>query len=67
VPTKQQVLAALDGGTDYPAAARLGIHPGLAYLVATGMPADGSDVPTPEELERPGVLATSTQHQIAPA
>jgi hemerythrin superfamily protein len=67
VPTKQQVLAALDGGTDYPAAAaRLGIHPGLAYLIATGMPADGSDVPTPEELERPGVLATSTQHLANP-
>ena len=67
VPTKQQVLTALDGGTDYPAAAeRLGIHPGLAYLIATGMPADGSDVPTPEELERPGVLATSTQHLANP-
>jgi hemerythrin superfamily protein len=68
VPTKQQVLAALDGDTDYAAAAaRLGIHPGLAYLIATGMPADGSDVPTPEELERPGVLSTSTQHLANPA
>jgi hemerythrin-like domain-containing protein len=68
VPTKQQVLAALGGGTDYPAAAaRLGIHPGLAYLIATGMPADGSDVPTPEDLERPGVLTTSTQHLANPA
>jgi len=67
VPTKQQVLAALGGGTDYrAAAARLGIHPGLAYLIATGMPADGSDVPTPEELERPGVLTTSTQHLANP-
>jgi Hemerythrin HHE cation binding domain len=67
LPTKQQVLAALDGGTDYrAAAARLGIHPGLAYLIATGMPADGSDVPTPEELERPGVLSTSTQHLANP-
>src|SRR3954470_15773483 len=30
------------------------------------MPADGSDVPTPEELQRPGVLATSTQHLANP-
>jgi Hemerythrin HHE cation binding domain len=67
VPTKQQVLTALGGGTDYhTAAACLGIHPGLAYLIATGMPADGSDVPTPEELERAGVLATSTQHLANP-
>jgi hemerythrin superfamily protein len=67
VPTREQVLAALGGGTDYPAAAAaLGIHPGLAYLIATGMPADGSDVPTPEDLERPGVLATSTQHLANP-
>jgi len=67
VPTKQQVLAALDGGTDYAAAAaRLGIGPGLAYLIATGMPADGSDVPTPEELQRTGVLPTSTQHLANP-
>jgi hypothetical protein len=67
VPTKEQVLAVLAGGTDYPAAAaRLGIPPGLAYLIATGMPADGSDVHTPEELERPGVRRTSTQHLANP-
>ena len=67
MPTRDQVLAALGGGTDYAAAAaRLGIHPGLAYLIATGMPADGSDVPTPEELARPGVLPTSTQHLANP-
>jgi hemerythrin superfamily protein len=67
VPTREQVLAALDGGADFAAAAaRLGIHPGLAYLIATGMPADGSGVPTPEELSRPGVLPTSTQHLANP-
>jgi Hemerythrin HHE cation binding domain len=67
VATREQVLAALDGGTDYArAAARLGIHPGLAYLIATGMPADGSDVPAPEQLERPGMLRTSTQQLANP-
>ena len=54
VPTKEQVLAALGDGTDYDEAARrLGIHPGLAYLIATGLPADGSDVLTEEENRRP--------------
>jgi Hemerythrin HHE cation binding domain len=67
VPTRQQVLAALDGGTDYPAAgAALGIHPGLAYLIATGFPADGSDVVTTEEQQRPGVLPGSSQHLASP-
>jgi hemerythrin superfamily protein len=67
VPTKEQVLAALGGGTDYEAAARrLGIRPGLAYLIATGLPADGSDVLTAEENRRPGVLPGSTQHLANP-
>jgi hemerythrin-like domain-containing protein len=68
VPTQQQVLDALGGGTDYPAAARrLGIHPGLAYLIATGFPADGSDVVTAGEQDRPGVLPGSTQHLANPS
>ncbi|WP_147263047.1 hemerythrin domain-containing protein [Geodermatophilus sp. TF02-6] len=68
MPTRDQVLAALDGGTDYAAAAaRLGVHPGLAYLIATGFPADGSDVVTAEEQRRPGVLPGSSQHLANPA
>ena len=67
MPTQQQVLDALGGGTDYPAAARrLGIHPGLAYLIATGLPADGSDVVTADEQDRPGMLSGSTQHLANP-
>lgn len=67
MPTQQQVLAALGGGTDYEAAAaRLGINPGLAYLIATGFPADGSDVVTAEERQRPGELPGSTQHLVNP-
>jgi hemerythrin superfamily protein len=67
MPTKEQVLAALGGGTDYAAAAaRLGVSPGLAYLIATGFPADGSDVVTEEENRRPGVLPGSTQHLANP-
>lgn len=72
MPTKEQVLAALRGGTDYEAAAqRLDIHPGLAYLIATGVPADGSSAPTEdalteEETRRPGMLRGSTQHLANP-
>ena len=50
VPTRQQVRALLDQGLDYrEVARRLGISPGLAYLIATGLPADGGDAPAPEE------------------
>lgn len=42
--TRAQVQRLLEEGYDYrTAAARLGIAPGEAYLLATGRPADGSD------------------------
>ena len=57
----------VDAGLDYDAiATRLGITPGLAYLLATGMPADGSDAPGPHAHERTGFRATS-QHLANPA
>lgn len=62
MPTKEQVLAFVRERKDYHLAAReLEIPPGQAYLLATGMPADGSDSWTAAELERPGVLEGSTQ------
>ena len=43
MPTREQVRELLGNGTDYEAAGRkLGIPAGQAYLIATGMPADGS-------------------------
>jgi hypothetical protein len=72
VPTKEQVLAALGGGTDYDSAARrLGIHPGLAHLIATGLPADGGyalteKALTEQENRRPGALPGSSQHLANP-
>lgn len=60
MPTREQVLRLLDSGLDYEAAGRqLGIPPGQAYLIATGVPADGSDTITDEEAQRPGFLLTS--------
>jgi hypothetical protein len=47
---------------DYRAAGRaLGVPAGQAYLVATGLPADGGDTFTPQELDRTGVLRRSSR------
>jgi hypothetical protein len=54
----------LEQGHDYPGIARrLGVPPGQAYLIATGMPADGGDTYTEAERQRPGVLP-SAQHLL---
>lgn len=65
MPTQEQVLRLLDAGLDYRQAGhRLGVPAGQAYLVATGVPADGGDVQT--AADRPGALAASTQHLVNP-
>lgn len=64
--TRRQVQEQLEGGADYTeVGARLHIAPGLAYLIATGLSADGSDVPTSAALRRPGALPSS-QHLANP-
>ena len=68
MPTRDQILKLHFGGVDYPAIAeRLGITAGQAYLIATGVPADGGDTLAPEDLRRPGLLRGSTQHLVNPA
>ncbi len=65
MPTKEQVLSSLAASSDYGAAGRAcGIPAGQAYLIATGLPADGSGGVPPDELDLPGVLAGSTQHLV---
>ncbi len=60
MPTRDQVRRLLDAGLDYQAAGqKLGIPPGQAYLIATGVPADGSDTITEEAAKRPGFLPSS--------
>jgi transposase len=60
VPSRERVLALVQTGHTYEQAARaLGVEPGLAYLLATGVAADGSDSLSPEDRERPGLLASS--------
>lgn len=63
MPTREQALSLLRTlEDDYEkVGARLGIPAGQAYLVATGLPADGGDAYGSEELHRPGAVQTSTQ------
>jgi hypothetical protein len=67
MPTSDQVRALLDAGHTYETSARqLGIAPGLAYMLATGVPADFSDDLHPgERLGRPE-LAHSSQRLVNP-
>jgi hypothetical protein len=59
---RQTVLGLIAENHTYEeAAARLGVRPGLAYLVATGVPTDSTDGLSPEDLERPGLLRAAQQ------
>jgi hypothetical protein len=67
VATRAQVTRLLDEGHSYETAGReLGISPGQAFMIATGLPADGSDASPPEELERRRVPPGSSQHLSNP-
>jgi hypothetical protein len=60
--SKAAVQELVQAGADYDEIAeRLGIRPGLAYLLATGLPADGSDAPAAGAHQRTGFLADSQQ------
>lgn len=64
MPTREQVRRLVEQGLDYPEIGRqLGVPPGQAYLIGTGMPADGGDTQTAAERRRPGVLS-SAQHLL---
>jgi hypothetical protein len=66
VATREQVRKLLDDGLNYEAAARrLGIPAGQAYMIATGVPADGGDT-IPEQAARRGGLLASSQHLANP-
>lgn len=67
MPTGEQVRSLLDRGRTYAEAAELlGITPGLAYMIATGIPADGSDTITADQLDRPHTFPGTTQHLANP-
>lgn len=64
--TREQVRALLEQGQSYEAAARaLRIPPGQAFMLATGLAADGSGAPPERELAQRHVPG-STQHLVNP-
>jgi hypothetical protein len=66
MPTREQVRELLGDGQDYAAAGRaLGIPAGQAYMVATGVPADGADA-IPDEVVAERGLLPSSQHLSNP-
>lgn len=64
MPTRAQVLTLAMQGVSYEVIGeRLGVLPGMAYMVGTGLPADGSEVLAKEEAARRlGYVRGSTQH-----
>lgn len=68
VATRNQVLELLDSGLDYEAAGRaLQVPAGQAFLIATGVPADGSDTITARESVDKPLLAGSAQELVNPS
>lgn len=67
MPTREQVRELLGGGLGYETAAhQLGIPAGEAYMIATGVPADGSDTIPDQEMARRDDLLPSSQHLANP-
>jgi hypothetical protein len=67
VATRAQVTELLEQGHSYETAAReLQIPPGRAFMIATGLPADGSEAPTPHELAEVPALPVSPQRLVNP-
>jgi hypothetical protein len=67
VATRAQVLQLLEAGHDYQTAAReLGEPAGRLFMIATGLPADGSGAPAPEEIDEKPLLEGSSQHLVNP-
>jgi len=65
MPTRAQVLALLDQGQSFQTVGRvLRVAPGQAYMIATGLPADGSDTPHAEERRGKPVATGSTQELV---
>lgn len=67
MPTRDQVMGLLGEGHTYETAGRqLHVSPGQAFMIATGVAADGSDSVPPGELEQRPVLSGSSQHLVNP-
>ncbi len=69
---REHILKLVGEGRSYQeVGALLGMPPGRAYLLATGIPADGGDTVTGVQRQRPGMLPSHSQvlvnpHQVNP-
>lgn len=67
MPSQAEIIAMVRAGRSYEEIGRtFGIPAGRAYMLATGLPADGSDVLGPEALDREGLLPGGSQHLANP-
>ncbi|MFI8849373.1 hemerythrin domain-containing protein [Streptomyces sp. NPDC053499] len=68
MPSRDQLLPMVRDGCSYEEIGhRFGIPAGQAYMIVTGLPADGSDVLEAEALAaREGLLTSSSQHLVNP-
>ncbi|MDG4785888.1 hypothetical protein O7626_08100 [Micromonospora sp. WMMD1102] len=65
--SKEMVLHLVGQGRGYQEiGAELGIPAGQAYLVGTGLPADGGGTVTRAQRQRPGVLPSRSQALVNP-
>jgi hypothetical protein len=65
--SRSRVLALLDAGNGWEAIGReLQISPGLAFMIGTGIPADGSGVPELHDRPSPGEPPSSPQGLVNP-
>jgi hypothetical protein len=65
--SKRAVLHLVSLGKSYQEIGeKLGIPPGQAYLIATGIPADGGGTVTRAQRRRPGMLPSRTQLLVNP-
>lgn len=67
MPTRAQVTTLLDQGHSYESAAReLHVPPGQAYMIATGLPADGGEGALEAERDARRPVPGSTQQLVNP-
>ena len=65
--TREQVFEAVKSERSWEVAAQtLGVKPGLAFMIATGIPADGSGVPELGNRTGPGPSLSSPQSLVNP-
>jgi transposase-like protein len=67
MPSRARITQLVARGHSYEEIAReLGVPAGQAYMIATGLPADGDGTPTEEQQRERPLLPGSSQHLVNP-